>query len=447
VAKDSVGTVITPSLEWTTRNRAVASVSNGLVSGWTHGTTVVRVTAGSLSDSISLTVTEGIRFVLLKAGADHTCGLQASGAVYCWGRNSDLQLGVETTTHDCPTGFDQETAPCSPRPVRAAGSVQFTAVSAGGSHTCGLDAAGKAHCWGANYFEQLGLPWDVTLKSSTPTQVSGDRVFQTLEAGGDFNCGLSDGAAYCWGSHGFGELGTGNLELFSSPIPVPVTGGHQFIQLVAGAMHACGLTGNGEAYCWGENEIGSLGIGQATPPGEWPAEPTPTILAGGLTLAQVYAGTRYGCGLTAAGAAHCWGSGLRGRLGSGSTDDRMAPYPVAGGLTWRSLSLGLEHACGFTTAGDEACWGNNMVGELGVAPTGEQCSSGTGEPPLDCSTRPVSRPPTPRRFKSVVAGGVHTCALDDLGYAFCWGANAVAQLGNGRVGGTSHVPSPVISPQ
>ena len=450
VAMDSSGTAITPTVTWTASNGAVASVSSsGLVSGRAEGTTIIRVAAGALSDSISLTVTEGVRFAALVTDIDHTCGLTSAGAVYCWGFNWAMQLGVETTSHSCTVPPSTRKNSCSPRPVRVGGSIQFSTLSSGGSHNCGVDAGGRAYCWGDNSWEQLGIRGDLLFRSATPVLVSGGRVFRALDAGGDFTCGLTyENTAYCWGSHAVGELGTGDLELFSSYTPVAVVGGHEFVQLVSGGFNACGLTGSGQAYCWGYNQNGQVGNGSVSPPGTFPAEPTPSLVAGGLTFSQLGAGGGFTCGLTTTGAAFCWGAGSLGRLGTGSTANHSSPQPVAGGLTWRNLSVGIAHVCGFTTAGATACWGRNVGGQLGVAPTGERCpSSNAAEPPLDCSTKPVLLPATTRKFKSIVLGGEYTCALDDLGYAFCWGGNNVGQLGNGQLGGSSHVPSPVIRPE
>lgn len=446
IATDSTGAEITPSVTWTSDDAAVATVNqSGLVSGRAEGTTMIRVTAGLVSDSVSLTITEGMRFVSLVTGMVHTCGMTSAGAVYCWGNNWGWQLGVETTSHTC--GKEPRAIDCSPRPVAVTTPVQLTTLMAGMFHTCGLDGSRRAWCWGDNGWEQLGLRWDLTSRSAEPVAVSGGRVFETLDAGGDFNCGLTQGgAAYCWGSHGFGELGTGDLELFTSPEPVAVVGGKQFAQLSSGWAHTCGWTGSGIAYCWGETLTGSLGTGSVTPPEEWPAEPTPTPVTGGLTFSQIAAGSGWSCGLTAAGAAYCWGSSPGGQLGNGSTERKLSPHPVAGGLTWTSLKAGWGHICGVTTAGRVACWGANAGGQLGVANT-EQCPGEDGQPPFACSTTPVLLPDTPRKFKTVVPGGDYTCALDDLGYAFCWGFNNSAQLGNGRVGGSSHIPSPVLRPE
>lgn len=33
-------------------------------------------------------------------------------------------------------------------PVQAAAGLTFTALSAGDSHACGIDTAGRTHCWG-----------------------------------------------------------------------------------------------------------------------------------------------------------------------------------------------------------------------------------------------------------------------------------------------------------
>jgi len=449
LAKDSSGTVITPSLRWTTANGTVAGVnSNGLVSGKIEGTTTIRVTAGAQSDSISLTVTEGIRFASLAAGMGHVCGIDASGAVYCWGNNWGAQLGVQTTGHTCPVPDAPDgMIDCGPRPVHAAGTLKLTTVSGGAFHTCGLDANGRAHCWGSNGWEQIGLRWDESSGSASPVAVSGGHAFQALDAGGDFNCGLThEGEAFCWGSHGSGELGTGDLELFTSPLPVAVVGGHRFTMFSGGYSHGCALSSNGAAYCWGYNGGGALGIGRLSTQETWWSEPTPTAVVGGLTFSQVGAGAGWSCAVSTAGVAYCWGEGPGGQLGTGATTPSATPQAVAGGFAWRSLNAGWGHICGITTAGETACWGNNSGGQLGLAHA-EECPGVDGQPAFDCSKRPVLLPAKPRKFKSVIPGGDFTCGLDDLGYAFCWGNNNVGQLGHGVVGGSTHIPSPVVRPE
>src|SRR5204862_307551 len=86
-----------------------------------------------------------------------------------------------------------------------------------------------------------------------------------------------------------------------------------FTAVSAGIFHTCGVTAAGAAYCWGASGYGQLGGGAAL------RRFTPALVAGGVTFATVSAGTYHTCGVAAAGAAYCWGYNASGQLGDGTT--------------------------------------------------------------------------------------------------------------------------------
>ena len=90
----------------------------------------------------------------------------------------------------------------------------------------------------------------------------------------------------------------------------------------AGDYHTCGLTAAGAAYCWGLNVYGQLGDGTTTD------QVSPGLVAGGVRFAAVSAGFFHTCGVTAAGAGYCWGANGDGQLGDGTTTDRLTPVRV-----------------------------------------------------------------------------------------------------------------------
>ena len=73
------------------------------------------------------------------------------------------------------------------------------------------------------------------------------------------------GQAFCWGLNAHGQLGTGVAVTNASrdSLAQPVTGGIVFSRLYAGKYHTCGLTAAGAAYCWGRNDYGQLGERQS----------------------------------------------------------------------------------------------------------------------------------------------------------------------------------------
>jgi alpha-tubulin suppressor-like RCC1 family protein len=95
----------------------------------------------------------------LLAGGWHTCALWETGAVKCWGRNLNGELGDGTTT-------DRHT-PVSPSGLRSG----VSAIYPGYYHTCALMQAGGVKCWGKNEYGQLGD--GTTTDRHTPVDVIG----------------------------------------------------------------------------------------------------------------------------------------------------------------------------------------------------------------------------------------------------------------------------------
>lgn len=291
----------------------------------------------------------GLQFHSIVAGGNFACGLTSAGAAYCWGYNSEGELGDGTTVDRA-----------EPTPV--AGGLTFASISAGGTHACGLTAAGAAYCWGLNSKGELGD--GTTTARLTPTAVTGGLVFSAIQAGGgsnDHTCGLtSAGAVYCWGANAYGEIGDGTTADRLSP--VPVTGGRVFHSLTAGGSTNCALTADGAAYCWGYNAQGELGDGTTT------NRSTPVAVSGGLSFSLIDTGAASSntCAITTTGAAYCWGDNLSGALGDNTTvTERSSPSAVAGGISFTTLSVGGFHSCGLATTGLPYCWGYNHFGQLG----------------------------------------------------------------------------------
>ena len=88
-----------------------------------------------------------------------------------------------------------------------------------------------------------------------------------------------------------------------------------------------------------------------------------TTATAALAFRQVSAGNYHSCGVTVDDRAYCWGLN-EGRLGDGTTTQRLQPVPVVGGLRFRSVSVGDIHTCGVATDDRAYCWGaGGLVGD------------------------------------------------------------------------------------
>src|SRR5439155_467404 len=234
--------------------------------------------------------------------------------------------GVYNLTVDGTATPGNRSTPLTLTVNSSGGGSSFLAIALAtvGDHTCGLTSAGAAYCWGWNNFGQLGTGSHTN--STTPVPVAGGLTFSTLAAGSAHTCGLtSAGPAYCWGGDNYGQRGNGSTAVNEGIVTaVAGTGGLTFSALAAGAVHTCGVTSAGAAYCWGSNFDGQLGTGSTTD------SPIPVLVSGALQFSALAAGGSHTCGLTSSGAAYCWGSNASGQLGNGSITNSSTPVAVSG---------------------------------------------------------------------------------------------------------------------
>lgn len=194
----------------------------------------------------------------LATGRAHSCALDKSGGVRCWGWNTVGQLGDGMTDPD-------------PVPVPVAVSGLAGAIEISSSHfaTCAVLSNGSVRCWGTLASLSSGTPF---LASATPVTVLSNGVVH-VGTGYYFGCGLMQaGNVKCWGDNFYGELGNGTTT--ESTTPVDVSGITTAVALVVGATTACALLADGNVRCWGENTGGAVGDGTTV------HRSTPTLVVG-----------------------------------------------------------------------------------------------------------------------------------------------------------------------
>jgi uncharacterized protein YjdB len=352
-----------PDARWSSSNTAVASVTaDGTVSAHSPG----RATLTAEHDGRSVVSEVFVRahpssleLVQVVTGNDHACGLTTEGAAYCWGAGP---LGTNEVVDRCgriqmaavrvPTA-QWVTYRCSAVPVAVQGGHLFRSLSSGEGHVCGLTAEGDAYCWGFNYAGRQGDGTQLTRE--VPVRVATDLRFRTLTAG-DHTCGLTEqGVAYCWGSNLNGKLGHGSMEPLETR-PVAVAGGLRWAYLSAGSFHTCGVTQEGEAYCWGTNLDDALGVGPTGEVCHVACARVPRRVLTDVRFTSVEPGGFFTCGLSRVGEALCWGAARN--TGIGGSGSIPTPTPVPGGRTFTGLDVQSNGACGLTAAGELHCWGN-----------------------------------------------------------------------------------------
>ncbi len=300
----------------------------------------------------------------LLAGVDtgfaYVCGLSRDGSAWCWGENFYGQLGNPGAT------------PRAEEPVKVGGGLTFDGLSVGAYHACAIDGSAVAWCWGRAARGRLGNGGGAA-DQNLPVLVSGARRFVAISAGDSHSCAVeqTSNALYCWGDGGSGRLGTGNTT--QQDVPTAVASTLDYRSVDTGTTFTCALTVDDRALCWGTGNKGELGNG-AQNGSTVPVEVDGALRFRTLTVSgeasKGFAPSPHACALTPTGSAYCWGSNEYGQLGTGNAGLALSSVPTAVDQSSSGAFVAIAAGFGFTCAIDEAdgawCWGFDGTGELGT---------------------------------------------------------------------------------
>ena len=224
-----------------------------------------------------------VRFVMIDAGAFHTCGTAIDGTVWCWGANESGQLGTGDRT-------DRNV----PARVALPGG-DWVGVSAGFGHSCAVRVDGLGVCWGRNVSGELGIG-SSSSEPLPPTAVAGE--WREIDAARGHSCGVErSGRASCWGANPHGALGTGIASPSTSP--GRVAGGRTWTSVVGGGGFSCGRADVGSVWCWG-GDVAGFPV-----PGAGPGVGTPRVVDGVSATAGPAVGPSAWCASGGDGSIQC----------------------------------------------------------------------------------------------------------------------------------------------
>lgn len=246
-----------------------------------------------------------------------------------------------------------------------------------------------------------------------------------LSVGTTTACALDPaGKVFCWGLNStLLEYGTASLQTTGTPVAVPISP----LKSLGGGwgQHKCGLTGT-DAVCWGRGLSGQLGDGTTGASGN-----PPVTVSVHEQWTDISTGRLITCALNIGGEAFCWGRNQWGEVGDTLlpvNSNQLTPNRVVGGVKFASVAAGWLHACGISTAGTLYCWGNNTSGQLGIG-----IVDSVPHAPVAIASS--------LKFRTVALSARSTCAISVDDQLLCWGYNGLGQLGDGT---TTTRPAPTL---
>lgn len=308
---------------------------------------------------------------------------------------------------------------------------------------------------GSNYFGQLGIAqtdsFELVPSSSLGNytniidfQINASSVAIIVS---DINGIFS---LYLWGCNKFGQLGFGAGDTNNRTTPELQTNSIFSSDILKKSSISIGtsscLWNENEAYVWGENSAGSLGL---TDTSNRMIPEKLTISNSPITIKKLTIDQSSYALVSEAGfdKIYVWGYNSSGRLGLGNINNQLKPSPfnmslIGNPISIKSFNLKWSRYYGFSTCsyalvttvnGIELYgWGQNFLDILGV--------SGQQNTPIR-----VSSPSNLKIIDAVITSQVKMIVENNgVQEAYAWGSNNLGQIGNGSTL-TVQTPTQILS--
>jgi alpha-tubulin suppressor-like RCC1 family protein len=333
---------------------------------------------------------------------DHACAILTNGRIKCWGGNAAGQLGLgDTTLRGSATNLMGDNLPYVNIGLNQPDNTPLTVkqIECGQSFTCALMTNDKVKCWGRGTSGRLGIVSSQSI-GDTPSEMGSSLAYVDLGTnktavsilvGDNFVCAIlnPDNKVKCWGSNVGGKLG---LSTVDNQIPslvgqmgdnlptVNLGAGLTAKSISAGSNHVCAILNNDQIKCWGSNDAGQLGSGNAQSKGTDPSHMGDNLLAvslGSASVPSLISVLSYtSCVVFTDSQAKCWGDCYYATCNgndesttigtsAGQMGEDLLPLPFATGEYALQLFVGYDIGCALLNSNKVKCWGDGSYGTLG----------------------------------------------------------------------------------
>lgn len=203
-----------------------AVASDGKAYCWGYGVTHAELGNGTMSQANSPVavatngVLSGKTVKRIAAGFDHNCAIASDDKVYCWGDNGNGQLGNGSTT--------QSNVPVAVSTTGALAGKTIKRIATGSDHACAVTTDNQVYCWGRNSNGELGngstADSNVPVAVSMPGTLAG-KTIKRLSGGSYRTCAIAyDNQVYCWGNNDHGQFGNNSTTSSRTPVATSSNG-------------------------------------------------------------------------------------------------------------------------------------------------------------------------------------------------------------------------------